>query len=632
MIQKLIKIRFAVPAIGFVLIGLVYRSTLAPTVTAIDSGELAAVQSLPGIAHPTGYPLFTLLGYGFLRIPIFDSPVYQLNWLCLLWCLIGLVLFYKTALIISGGFKPDPEGQRSGNSGYSMRILFSALTGTFFLAFCRTFWIQSTSVEVYSLHIILILLIMFFACRACSSSVFQWKMWVWAVIALALAFSNHMSVLMMIPALLYLYILDMKRSRNRTRQTIINMILFLAVLTAIYLYLPLRASQRPPMNWGNPQTLSNFWRHITGKQYQVWMFSSFQTAFRNLSRFIINLPSELTWPGLLLAISGLIISFIKYRKQAVFLVLLFVSTVLHAVQYDIHDLDAYFLLAYITAGFWICLAVYQCLHFFHSKRAGTVLCAACFLAGITLSYFSHQRTIKQSDVFVFEDYTKQALSSLPKDALLLTYQWDCLISPACYFQHVENFRKDVAVIDRELLRRSWYYDQLETLFPAIMSRVQPETRAFLKSLKPFECGESYNARRLEFHFQQVITRLIETHAEKYSVFIAPELVQNEGAGRGLILPEGTYLIPDVFFYRVVDSETYREATPPLSQIRFPACKTYYTELIRQFVINMFLSRAKYEMLYKKHDKAQKFIQMARSVASEKQDSDTLLPDQQMRYK
>jgi hypothetical protein len=41
---------------------LVYLKTLAPSVTFIDSGELAAVACTLGIAHPTGYPLFTLLG------------------------------------------------------------------------------------------------------------------------------------------------------------------------------------------------------------------------------------------------------------------------------------------------------------------------------------------------------------------------------------------------------------------------------------------------------------------------------------------------------------------------------------------------------------------------------------------
>jgi hypothetical protein len=36
---------------------IVYLTTLAPSVVKIDSGELAAVQSTLGIAHPTGYPL-----------------------------------------------------------------------------------------------------------------------------------------------------------------------------------------------------------------------------------------------------------------------------------------------------------------------------------------------------------------------------------------------------------------------------------------------------------------------------------------------------------------------------------------------------------------------------------------------
>ena len=44
----------------------VYVYTLAPSVVHIDSGELATVQATLGIAHPTGYPLFTVVGYLFL--------------------------------------------------------------------------------------------------------------------------------------------------------------------------------------------------------------------------------------------------------------------------------------------------------------------------------------------------------------------------------------------------------------------------------------------------------------------------------------------------------------------------------------------------------------------------------------
>ena len=40
----------------------VYILTLAPTVGLVDSGELALACAEPGIAHPTGYPLYTLIG------------------------------------------------------------------------------------------------------------------------------------------------------------------------------------------------------------------------------------------------------------------------------------------------------------------------------------------------------------------------------------------------------------------------------------------------------------------------------------------------------------------------------------------------------------------------------------------
>ena len=48
----------------------VYIKTLAPGVTFTDSGELAVDCITLGVAHPTGYPLFTILGHLWTLIPI----------------------------------------------------------------------------------------------------------------------------------------------------------------------------------------------------------------------------------------------------------------------------------------------------------------------------------------------------------------------------------------------------------------------------------------------------------------------------------------------------------------------------------------------------------------------------------
>jgi len=47
-----------------------YWQTSYPSVAYIDSGELAVVNWTLGIAHPTGYPLYTLIGRLFALLPL----------------------------------------------------------------------------------------------------------------------------------------------------------------------------------------------------------------------------------------------------------------------------------------------------------------------------------------------------------------------------------------------------------------------------------------------------------------------------------------------------------------------------------------------------------------------------------
>ncbi|MGB5138628.1 MAG: DUF2723 domain-containing protein, partial [Candidatus Zixiibacteriota bacterium] len=49
---------------------ILYLVTAYPTVAYIDSGELAVANWTLGIAHPTGYPLYTLIGRLFSLLPL----------------------------------------------------------------------------------------------------------------------------------------------------------------------------------------------------------------------------------------------------------------------------------------------------------------------------------------------------------------------------------------------------------------------------------------------------------------------------------------------------------------------------------------------------------------------------------
>jgi hypothetical protein len=52
-----------------------YLFTLSPTVNFLDSGELITVGATAGVAHPPGYPLYTLLVILAAAIPLGDVAV-----------------------------------------------------------------------------------------------------------------------------------------------------------------------------------------------------------------------------------------------------------------------------------------------------------------------------------------------------------------------------------------------------------------------------------------------------------------------------------------------------------------------------------------------------------------------------
>ena len=67
-------VALVVGAVAFAL----YLVTCSPTINFTDSGELVTVAWTGGIAHPPGYPLYTLIGTAALQLP-FGEPAWRMN-------------------------------------------------------------------------------------------------------------------------------------------------------------------------------------------------------------------------------------------------------------------------------------------------------------------------------------------------------------------------------------------------------------------------------------------------------------------------------------------------------------------------------------------------------------------------
>ena len=323
-----------------------YALTMSPTVGFIDSGELATVAVTLGVAHPTGYPLFTMLGWIAAHLPFGNEEIVRLNVMAALLTAGAVFMFFLCAHRLVSAL-----GQRlpGGKIADAWLILSASAGGTAMLAFSETFWLQAVAIEVYSLHLLFLGAILLVLLHARDERLPGY--WYGTAFLVGLSFTNHMTTLLLLPGLFYMYFAD--GSEGQARWTVLakSTGFFLLGLTP-YIYLPLRAMRSPAMNWGNATSFERLFFHVSGKQYRVWIFSSPEVAARQFSYFLSSVPAEFAVVGLLFGFIGVVTLWRFHRKIALGSLLFFVMCLAYAVNYDIHDIDSYFLLAYVCIGLW----------------------------------------------------------------------------------------------------------------------------------------------------------------------------------------------------------------------------------------------------------------------------------------
>jgi hypothetical protein len=226
------------------------------------------------------------------------------------------------------------------------------------------------------------------------------------------------------------------------------------------------------------------------------------------------------------------------RRLAIGVALLFFVCIAYAANYDIHDIDSYFLLAYIcvgmTAGVGLSAAAARAA--LRYPRAGNLVLPA-ILSLCAIPLVAHFRDADESDDHLVEDYTMNMFSSLRPDAVVISYQWDYWVSASYYYQIVGRFRPDVTVIDKELLRRSWYLKELERRRPWLIASSRPEVNAFLAQVDLFEHGLPYDPAQIQARYVGMIESFIRHSMIAHPVYVTAEI--EPGFTMGLAkLPEG----------------------------------------------------------------------------------------------
>ncbi len=337
-----------------------YLFTLAPTVTFGDSGELITAAVTLGVAHPPGYPLWLILAKMFSFLPLGDIA-FRLN---LMSAIFGAAAVGILALII---VRTLPlvcfrilSNEYFHNPGTGIILGTASVAASLCLAFSPTFWQQSLIAEVYALNNLLICLILLVLALWIEA---PWKKgWLFAAAFLfGMGQANHQTLLLLAPAIVLLVLLRRPLIIISAR-AMLGCVGFFLLGLALYLYLPIRASANPPINWGDPETWNAFRFHVFRKQYRsIELVRPVAVILPQLKFFFRSAVSE-SLSVLFVAPAALVAGFSR-REGRIWLVFtgvafLCVGVALVVIANTELDLNAQDLLRIYFLPSWIFLAIW----------------------------------------------------------------------------------------------------------------------------------------------------------------------------------------------------------------------------------------------------------------------------------
>ncbi|MEW6104685.1 MAG: DUF2723 domain-containing protein [bacterium] len=517
----------------------IYLHTLTPTIGFHDSGELITCAWTLGIAHPPGYPLYTLLGKVFITLIPIGNIAFRMNMESALFASLAVMMVYFITLKLS---TRAPEHQ-------STRIIPS-LVASLTLAFSLTFWEQAVIAEKYTLNAFFATLIIFILLKWQDSRLKTpdpRPLYLFSFI-LSLSFTHHFQTIYLVPASIF-FILAMSfqnriKAQKKKRGTfilkikshILNLInlpyrmglspstilkMFLLFFLPLFLwtYLPLRAGQNPILNWGDPKTLDNFIIHILAKSYTGYFSSVKESIIRfssHLNFFSLQFSKYILWISLFS-----IPFFLKRKVLFLFFLLIFIVNSLHSIRYTIVNICDYYIPSFILTSILIGLGLSLFARFIPFL---SFFLPFLILLPLHLNHFQNNR----ARFFYSYDYGMNILRPLKKEAIILCYgDYDAF--SLYYLQYGEERRNDTSNLVWMFLGCDWHIEAIKKSHPNIAFPFNPIP---YKELKYYNLGEVINER---------LNGIITSNFEKFPFYVGPGVDRERGIRENfLLLPEGAF--------------------------------------------------------------------------------------------
>ncbi|OGO56110.1 MAG: hypothetical protein A2Z32_11460 [Chloroflexi bacterium RBG_16_69_14] len=411
--------------VAFGVAAVVYVRTLLP---GVGFGDWADAQLNPdrlGIMHPTGYPLYTLLGKLFTLIPV-ESVAWRMNLLSA----VAAAAAVGVAVLIMG---------RLG-----VRPVIAAGAGLA-LAFTGTLWQEATFSEMNSLHLLLVALLL-------HRALVWWAerrdrdLLIGALLA-GLCVSNHGLAITVVPIVALFVVVDARRELSARPWLLAGSAAAFVLGLVPYLYLPLRALAGPADVYATFLTWDGFFAHVSGQQFRGAMHflsvESVAAAMGAMPQIVDQLVSLSNVVFVGAGVAGVALLLLRDRWFGLLVVALGAVNVYFYANY-MGDLTHYLLTTWlilaIGLGYAAELGVRQL-----AGRLGAPAVALAYailvlpIALAVANWSAHDQSANRDG----ERFTAEVFAALPLNAVLVTY-WDAL-TPLSYEHCVEGVRPDLSL-------------------------------------------------------------------------------------------------------------------------------------------------------------------------------------------
>ncbi|KAK7904722.1 hypothetical protein WMY93_017329 [Mugilogobius chulae] len=444
-----------------VCVAALYLPCVQKTVPGGDSGELITAACELGVAHPPGYPVFTLLAWLSMRLLPWLSPAHSVN---LMSSLLGALASGTLCLTVCRLEGPVPG---------------AALAGGMF-AVSRLTWQWSVVAEVFTLNNLCVGLLFFlFACFHCADNGLQRsKVAYFGAFCCGFGLCNQHTLVLYI-VIIIPWVLHRLYSK---KELSVSMFFSLAVTFGAgllpYTYIPVSSYiNTARWSWGDQTSLSGLLTHLLRSEYGTFSLAKTSGSVNMTSMLQAQLDhclADLSLPVLILAGNGLVLSVNDKKCGTISLLvtaMLLVYSLFFAWRANL-DIGRPLLLG-VVERFWLQSDAAVCV------LAGIGLNRTCSILErklgigalwkiigwlLTVSLLVHvvhtnHKECNLSTNSVVERFGLELLDSVPKNSIILT-RGDLPGNSLRYLHYCRHVRQDVQLVDQEMMTYNWYIAKL----------------------------------------------------------------------------------------------------------------------------------------------------------------------------